>query len=110
MTTKQVKTVAAAQAVTNSTNTPQNLFISVNTFDGATGKTVGEQILDLFHYGTEKRLRKHYWWAMHNGHTVEQQPATLEQITAYLEMGKQALVDKYNNTPKVVEEAPAKAA
>src|ERR1700761_9605846 len=41
---------------------PSNLFISVKTFD-AEGKTVGERVVDMYHFGTRNWLQNHHWWA-----------------------------------------------
>ena len=50
----------------------KNLYVSVKTFDSE-GKTIGERIVDMYHYGTAKWLQNHLWWAMHNDHCVESQ-------------------------------------
>lgn len=92
MTTKQVKAVAPVAA----NSIPQNLFISVRTFD-AEGKTVGERIVDMCHYGTRDWLSKHLWWATHNGHCTEVDLAKPPEIEAYLEQGKLALASKFNS-------------
>jgi len=94
---KQVDTVAA-QAATN----PQrnNLFVSVKTFNSE-GKTIGERIVDMYHYGTRNWLQTHLWWAMHQGHCVEQNIATPEEVEGYLAEAKAALAEKFNNTPEV---------
>lgn len=112
MTTKQVTksttvTVSAPQAQA----TPQNnLFISIKTFDPH-GKTVGERVVDLYHFGTRNWLQDHNWWAMHHGNTVEINPASPPEIEAYLEAAKQALAAKFNSEPskKVVESAAEEA-
>lgn len=116
---KQVKTAIAAIAstamVANSTPQANNLYMSVDTFDNA-GKTIGDRIVDLYHFGTRKWLQDHTWWAMHNGHTVEINPANNDQIAAYLATGKLALAEKFNGAkhpapaPKAEEEPAAAAA
>lgn len=103
---KQVKN-SAAQAETTS-NTPQNLFISVKTFD-AEGRTVGERIVDMCHYGTRNWLSNHLWWATHNGHCTEIDLAKPKEIEDYLEAGKLALASKFNATETVAEPVAAAA-
>jgi hypothetical protein len=92
-------TVAAPQAVAQN-STPQNLFISVRTFD-AQGKTIGERIVDMCHYGTRNWISSHLWWSTHNGHCVEIDIAKPEDIAGYLEAGKLELVAKFNNETNV---------
>jgi hypothetical protein len=99
---KQVK--EAAQPVANN-STPQNLFVSVRTFD-AEGKTIGERIVDMCHYGTRNWLSNHLWWSTHNGHLVEVDLAKPNEIEAYLAEGKKALAAKFNNTGANQDEAP----
>jgi hypothetical protein len=95
------KTETNAPAAPNSsgpasTNSgPSNLFISVKTFD-AEGKTVGERIVDMYHFGTRNWLQNHHWWAMHNGHCVETNVATPTEIENYLAASKTALAQKFN--------------
>lgn len=101
---------AAPEAATPTSNVPQNLFISVRTFDGATGKTVGERIVDMCHYGTRNWLSNHLWWSTHNGHCVEVDIAKPGEIEAYLEAGKVALAAKFNAEQPAVELAPVQAA
>lgn len=79
---------------------PSNLFISVKTFD-VEGKTVGERIVDMYHFGTRNWLQNHHWWAMHNGHCVETNVATSDEVTGYLAASKEALAAKFN-APKAV--------
>ena len=78
---------------------PSNLFISVKTFD-AEGKTVGERIVDMYHFGTRNWLQNHHWWAMHNGHCVETNVATPDEVTGYLAASKEALAAKFNTQTK----------
>ncbi len=92
MATKQVKKAAPEAAATS---IPQNLFISVRTFDGL-GKTVGERIVDMCHYGTRNWLSNHLWWATHNGHCTEVDLAKPAEIEAYLAKGVEALAAKFN--------------
>lgn len=95
---KQV-TAAPVPPVANN-STPQNLFISVKTFDSA-GKTVGERIVDMCHYGTRSWLSNHLWWATHNGHCTEVDLAKPDEISAYLEKGKAELAAKFNDVEAV---------
>lgn len=81
-------------------NSPQNLFISVKTFDPE-GKTVGERIVDMCHYGTRKWLSDHLWWATHNGNCTEIDLAKPAEIDAYLAKGKEALAAKFNHSAPV---------
>jgi len=76
-------------------NGPSNLFISVKTFD-VEGKTVGERVVDMYHFGTRNWLQNHHWWAMHNGHCVETNVATPTEIENYLAQSKVALAAKFN--------------
>lgn len=89
------KQAQVATPVVAQNSTPQNLFVSVRTFD-AQGKTIGERIVDMCHYGTRDWLSKHLWWSTHNGHCVEIDLAKPEDIDAYLEAGKVALAEKFN--------------
>lgn len=75
---------------------PTNLYASVRTYDGKDGKTIGDRIVDMYHYGTSSWLTKHHWWAMHNGHTVETELASEADIDAYIAKGGQALQAKFN--------------
>ena len=98
---KQVKTVpAATEAPAN-----QNKYICIYTFENKTGKTIGERIVDLFHYGTRNWIQQHIWWAMHNGHEIEVKPATDDQISAYIKAGVEALAEKVNHKPLPVTQA-----
>lgn len=95
---KQVTTAAPAIEPSATTNgNSQNLFISVNTFN-AEGKTIGERIVDMYHFGTRNWLQNHHWWAMHNGHTVECNVASDAEISAYLANAKTALAEKFNSS------------
>ena len=102
MTTKQVK--AAGKAAANTNSTSQNLYFAVTTFD-KDGHDIGFRVVDLYHFGTRKWLQQHTWWALHNGHTFEVNPATPEQTKAHIaEMAKQ-LAEKFNGPaeePKAV--------
>jgi len=93
------KQVTAAAALESSAN--QNKYICVYTFEYNTGKTLGERIVDLFHYGTRNWIQQHIWWAMHNGHDVEIKAASPEQIKAYITAGVEALAEKVNS-PKAL--------
>lgn len=107
MTKPGTTTVAAPvdTAVPHSTS-PQNLFISVRTFN-VEGKTIGERIVDMFHYGTTKWLTKHLWWSTQHGYCTEVDVAKPEEIEAYLAAGKLALVAKYNGDQTPAMEAAA---
>ncbi len=96
---KQVKEQPVANQA--AAEQPKNLYVSVKTFCNE-GKTVGERIVDLFHYGTAAWLQKHTWWAMHQGHTVEQTVATDEEIGSYLFTQSQALQAKFAKEPAAV--------
>lgn len=102
MTTKQVK--AAAQVAAQTTSTPQNLYVFVHTFD-AQGKTVGERIVDMCHYGTRDWLSKHLWWATHHGYGTEIDMASQAQIDEYIANGVKALAEKLNSAPAEVAAA-----
>lgn len=98
--TKQVKNIVAAEAVAATTNNkPNNLYMSVKTFDQE-GKTIGERIVDLFHFGTRGWLQQHIWWAMLNSNCVEVNIATPEETAAYLASGVTALAEKFNGPSK----------
>lgn len=89
------------------------LFVSIKTFN-AEGRTIGERIVDMYHYGTRNWLQNHHWWAMHNGHCVETTVATPAEVDEYMQSAKKALADKFNGAPDVstetdVEPAPKQA-
>lgn len=96
---KQVKiaTVANDPVINGnqSQNGKNNLFISVKTFDSE-GKTIGERIVDMYHFGTRNWLQNHHWWAMHNGHCVETNIADDAEIANYLKNATAALAEKFN--------------
>lgn len=71
-----------------------NLYMTINTVD-VNGKPVGYRIVDLYHYGTRNWLMNHQWWAMHQGHLVEVQPASAEEINSYLAQKAKELQDKF---------------
>lgn len=103
---KQVNTVAVevqAPATTNgnSQTTKNNLFVSVKTFDPE-GRTIGERIVDMYHFGTRNWLQNHHWWAMHNQNCVEVNVATDEEISGYLDSAKLALAAKFNGATEAV--------
>ena len=54
----------------------KSLHVVVTTYDSA-GNEIGTRTVDMYHYGTKTWLINHTWWAMHNGHTVSQQLATV---------------------------------
>lgn len=107
---KQVKN-AVTETVSAPNPSSQNRFISVRTFD-AQGKTIGERIVDMFHYGTRGWLSNHLWWATSNGHCTEVDLAKPKEIDEYLSKGKEALAAKFNTAPapETVIEPVAKAA
>lgn len=88
---KQVNTQAVAQPAAN-----RNLYVSVNTFDGDKGAQIGTRVVDMYHYGTRNWLANHLWWATHNGHKVEVNDASDDEVNAYLDNAKHALADKFN--------------
>lgn len=96
---KQVKGVEQTNSATND-ETPQtksrHLFIKVETFNFE-GRIIGTRIVDMYHFGTRGWLASHCWWAMHNGHQIEQKIAEDEEVVEYLAAQKQALADKFNN-------------
>lgn len=105
---KQAKTSTAVGATIavamepaeNQQTQANNLYISVKTFN-TEGKTIGERIVDMYHFGTRNWLQNHLWWAMHHGACVETNIATDGEINAYLATAKQALADKFNSDAKV---------
>ena len=50
---------------------PRTLYVRVDTFNQA-GQQIGSRVVDMYHFGTKDWLITHSWWAMHNGHSVEQ--------------------------------------
>lgn len=88
------------------------LFVSIKTFN-AEGRTIGERIVDMYHYGTRNWLQNHHWWAMHNGHCVETAVATEAEVADYIESSKAALAAKFNGvpgtTPEIIVAEPAAA-
>ena len=103
-------TVASTETlVTPAQDTKPGLFVSIKTFN-AEGRTIGERIVDMYHYGTRNWLQNHHWWAMHNGHCVETTVATQAEIDAYMDASKAALAAKFNGSPDTTPEAaPVKA-
>lgn len=97
MTVKKTATASVAVATEQAADKANNLFISVKTF-GPDGKTVGERVVDLYHFGTRNWLQNHHWWAMHNGNCVEVNKATDAEVSAYLDESKKALAAKFNGT------------
>ena len=89
----------AVDTTQHSTNEQsKNLYVSVKTFDGKTGKPIGERVVDMYHYGTRNWLQNHIWWAMHNSHEVQQDIATDEEIGSYMAKQEIALAEKFNKT------------
>lgn len=110
MTSKSNAAPPAAPAPEATNGNPQNLYISVSSFN-AEGRTIGERIVDMHHFGTRKWLQDHLWWATHNGHSVEINVATAEQIDNYLAAGKAALAERFNSeTPASAPAASAELA
>lgn len=99
----------ATSVATIRSNSPQNLFVSVKTFN-AEGRTVGERIVDMCHYNTRNWLSDHLWWATHNGHCTEVNLANQAEVDTYLEQGKLALAAKFNTesivSPALLEHHP----
>lgn len=97
---------------TTQETTKPGLFVSIKTFN-AEGRTIGERIVDMYHYGTRSWLQNHHWWAMHNGHCVETTVATEAEVADYIESSKAALAAKFNGapdtTPEVIVAEPAAA-
>ena len=102
--TKQVKEVVApvpSEPEASASNDPQNLYISVKTFD-IYGHTIGERVVDMCHFGTANWLyKKHLWWAMCRGFQVEVNPATDDEIDSYIIAGKAALARKFNGGDEI---------
>jgi len=73
----------------------QNMFLFVETFDEQ-GRPIGERIVDMYHFGTNKWIAKHLYWAVHNKASVEMTPAKPEKIEQYLASAKMALAEKFN--------------
>ena len=82
-----------------------NLFISVVTYDNTTGKPVASRIVDMFHIGTRNWLQSHLWWAMHQGHSVETNVCTEQEIAEYTSKGAQQLAEKFNKNHSEVAAA-----
>lgn len=102
--TKSVQKVATEEATApeaqNSQNQqPRNLYVSVKTFDGKDGKTIGERVVDMYHFGTHGWFGKHLWWATHNGHEVEVSTASDEEVISYVKEATVALAMKFNAEP-----------
>lgn len=103
---KQVKTTPVQPELEPINGTSQNLHVSVKTFD-AEGRTIGERIVDMHHFGTRNWLQNHLWWATHHGHCTEVNIASPEEIEAYLASGREALAAKFNDAPAEVEAVAA---
>ncbi|OYV41145.1 MAG: hypothetical protein B7Z80_02715 [Rhodospirillales bacterium 20-64-7] len=100
---KQVEeNVPAHQDGDANQHSSKTLYMSVKTFDGKTGKDIGERIVDLYHFGTRAWLAKHTWWAMHNGHSLQVDMATDEEIGRYLFEQEKALQEKFNSKPQTL--------
>lgn len=97
--TKQVqKTNVAAEApLAHSSNDQQrNLYVKVLTYNKE-GQTIGERIVDMYHYGTRNWLQSHIWWAMHNGHEIEQKCADDDDVAAYVAQAAKELAAKFQH-------------
>lgn len=90
---KQVNELPATETVSPVVN--RQLFLTVNTYDSNNAQ-VGHRVVDLYHFGTNKWMSKHFWWAAHQGYSVDTQIASDEEVAAYMESAKQALADKFN--------------
>lgn len=107
---KQVQTTPTtpvAQSMANKGERKQNLFFSVKTFDGQSGKEIGDRIVDLYHIGTRDWVSNHVWWAMHNGHEVVQNVATDEEVAYYLRDQEKKLQEKFGAPKSQQVEEPA---
>lgn len=89
--------VSPAPAAVDAATPQQTLFTKVMTFD-TEGHTIGERIVDMYHFGTRKWLQTHLWWAMHNTAQVEITVATQKEVDLYLLEAKKKLATKFNGT------------
>lgn len=100
------KTDVNSGLVQNSQNQQKNLYVKVITYDQE-GKTIGERIVDMYHYGTRNWLQNHIWWAMHNGHEIEQKCADSEDVKEYVANAAKELAAKFQDSPQIREAAAA---
>jgi hypothetical protein len=92
-------TVVASTDQVPQTQNQKTLYVKVTTTDLANKAVIiGERIVDMYHFGTRNWLHNHFWWAMHNGHLVETEVATADQIDEYLLEQKKKLAEKFNGT------------
>lgn len=106
MTSKSKVTEAAQTPVQNSQNQQKNLYVKVITYDQE-GKTIGERIVDMYHYGTRNWLQNHIWWAMHNSHEIEQKCADPQDVKEYVANAAKELAAKFQDAPQALEPAAA---
>lgn len=100
MTSKSKVSTEEATAPVLQNSQTQNLYVKVLTFDGQ-GKTIGERIVDMYHYGTRNWLQNHLWWSTHNGHEVEISVANDEDVSAYVAQAAKDLAAKFAGEPEV---------
>lgn len=98
-TSKQVKDTSVE--LNSAQNPPQQrkLYIKVDTFNPE-GREIGTRIVDMYHFGTRGWLQNHYWWAMHNSHSIESNPASELQVDEHMALQKKLLAEKFNNDAK----------
>jgi len=98
---KATKTPETANTpATTAEGQPNQLFASVDTYN-IKGDRIGHRVVDMYHYGTRNWLQNHMWWAMHNGHGVETQIATDDEVKEYITEQAGALAAKFN-APAIV--------
>lgn len=102
---KQVKDQAAAP-ITQQQN--KNLYVTVTVYD-VKGKQIGVRVVDMYHYGTRNWLQNHFWWAMHNSHSVQVDTSTEMEIDEYMARQTAALQDKFGAPKNEPAPEPAKA-
>lgn len=75
----------------------KRLFVKVTTTDlTKKGLIIGERIVDMYHMGTKNWLQNHMWWAMHNGHLVESEVASEDDVKSYIDDNRAKLAAKFN--------------
>lgn len=73
----------------------KDLYVSVTTFKGDTGKPEFTRVVNLYHFGTRQWLQNHQWWAIHNGYSVNVAIATPDEVATYLDTAKANLAAKF---------------
>lgn len=76
------------------------LFFKVNTTD-STGASLGDRIVDIYHYGTHNWMQDHMWWAVHKGHVVTVTTATEAEVKAHTDAQIAALAAKFAKPAQV---------